>query len=259
MKKILFVLFTVSSLMSVHAEPEIKGTAEELTKFINGVSSTTTVRVSSKKTVKSDKVLVHFVISSSEDSLKEAIDENVQILTRIKQQLNSIGINSKSISPKAFSTLPSYSFYSKKPTSYKAKKTVSVEVQSENDLVKVLGVLDNFKDETRFLRMTFEFSEREKIEKELLLKNFDKAAERKVIFEKGLGVKLRIKTFTEGKGIMVATQGNQLQQGLNQKFTSGVRALSIDNNQWLASDQSQKGFAEFEIVRALEVVYLVED
>lgn len=258
MKKLLFSLVAAGTLLSVQAEPELKGKPEELQKYLNGVSADTRIRVSSKQTVKSDEAVISFVVSSSEDSLKEAIEENRNILAKVSAELLKSGIDRAKVSSKAFSTLPEYSFYSKKPTSYTTKKTVSVKIQSEDELIKVLGALNEYEDQTRFLNLTFNFTDKEKIEKELLSENLKKAAERKAVFEQALGVKLRVKTFIEGK-----TQ-NDFPVKLNQQalygyMSSGTRAVKSDGVQWQAIDQNQKGFSEFVIERELEIVYLVED
>jgi len=258
MKKILFSLIAAGTLLTVQAEPEVKGTPEDLKKFLNGVSADTSIRVSSKQTVKSDEAVLSFVVTSSDDTLKEAIEDNRQILAKVTAEIIRSGIARANISSKAFSSLPGYSFYSKKPTSYTTKKTVSVKLQSEDELIKVLGALNTYDDQTRFLNMTFNFTDKEKVERELLNENLKKIANKKAVFEKALGVKLRVKTFHEGK-----TQ-NDFPQQLNQQalqgyLSSGLRNLKSDGIQWQASDQNQKGFSEFVIERELQIVYTVED
>ncbi len=258
MKKVIYSLVAAGALFNANAEPEVKGTPEQLSKYLNGVRSETSIKVSSKKSVKSDEAVLNFVIASSEDTLKEAIESNRKVLGKVSADLIKYGIGRDKVSSKAFSTLPGYSFYSKKPTSYTSKKTVSVKIESEDELIKVLSVLDEYDDQTRFLNMSFNFTNKEEIEQELLDENLKKAAVKKAVFEKALGVKLKVKTFVEGR-----TQNDfpkhLASQALEGYLSTGLRKSKSDGVQWQAADQNQSGFSEYVIERELQIIYHVED
>ena len=258
MKRI-FVPIAIAALsLNVNAEPEIKGKPEEVARYLNGVTAQTEISVVSERTVSADKATVHFVLSGNKDTIREAIDEVGSLQKKIAQKLQEKGIPAKSISGKAYSTLPEYSFYSKKPTAYTVKKTVSVEVASEEELIKTLAVFEGFSDTTRFLRLTFDFTNQEKLEAELLEENLKKVAVKKAIYEKSLGVKLRVKTFHESPVGKSTPQINALPT-LKTYLGSSITKTGSDGVQWAEADQNQKGFSEFEFSRRLVVVYSVED
>lgn len=258
MKKLIVFLIAISAIYTVHAEPELKGTSKELSQFLNGVSAEVSIKVLSKKSVKSDEAVINFVVTSSEDTLKEAIEDNSEILNKVTMELIENGIGRGEISSKAFSSLPGYSFYSKKPTSFTTKKTVSVKVSSEDELIKVLSILDSFEEQTRFLKLTFNFNKQDEIVNHLLTENLKKAAEKKSIYEKSLGIKLRVKRFSEG-----LTRNNFPQHvaatALKGYLTSSLKTTKSDGIQWQTADQNQQGFSEYVVERELEVIYLVED
>lgn len=258
MKK-LFVPITIAALcLNAYAEPEIKGKPAEVARYLNGVPAQTEIAVLSEKTVTADKATVHFVLTGSEDTIREAIDEVSSLQKKITRKLGDKGVSENAISGKAYSTLPEYSFYSKKPTSYTVKKTVSVSISSEEELIKTLAVFEEFSDTTRFLRLTFDFTNEEKLEAELLEENLKKIAVKKAIYEKSLEVKLRVKTFHESPVGKTTPQINTLPT-LKTYLGSSITKTGSDGVQWAAADQNQKGFSEFEFSRRLVVVYSVED
>lgn len=265
MKKLVLSLIACSTLFTLSAQPKIEGSPSELTQYLNGIPSEISIRVLSEKSVKSDEAVVHFVVSSTEDSLKEAIEENRKVLSRVTSELIDLGVAREKVSSKAFSSLPSYSFYSSKPTSFTTKKTVSVKVSSEDEFLKVLAVLEDFEDKTRFLKLSFNFNDKEGIEKELLLKNLKKVAEKKAIYEQALGIKLKVKKFTEGvtrnnfPQHVAATALKSYSKGLKSLGSSSFKTAKSDGLQWLAADQNQQGFSEYIIERELEVIYTVGD
>jgi uncharacterized protein YggE len=261
MKKLTIYLLAFVFAFAAQAATEIKGTPAELTQYLNGIPKDVPLTVSSKKNIKADTALVHFVVYSTKDTLKEAMENNGLTLNKISASLVKMGFDQKAISARAYSSLPGYSFYSSKPTSYNAKKVITVKVKTEADLLKILGTLDNFKDSCRYMNLSFKYNNDEETAAELLTENLQKVANKKALFEKAFGVKLRVKAFREGTGSSTSPHFEELINTQKMSYTSipGKLTKSSHNLQWQQSDHQQKGFSETEVSKSLTVIYSVVD
>lgn len=253
--KAIIVGLSIALSMNAAAEPEIKGKPSEMAEYLNSIPAKVDIKVKSEKTIKADEALVHFVISSKEDTLKEALEENKNILSTLKKKLKALGITGEAIGSKAYSTLPSYSFYSKKPTSYKASKQISLKVKSEAELIQVLSVME-LHENCRFLNVEYKYSKIDETRQELLEENLQKAKKRKELYEKSLEVKLKVHSFVNNP----VTQAGLYMKLDNVGYTEKGKynSAAIYNSQGREASDGSSGFAEYTISNSLRVLYLVQ-
>lgn len=195
MKKILVLICLVFSARIV-AEPEFKGTPEELSAYLNSVSKIVAVSATATKKIASNEAIVTLLVKTEDSSLASALASNSKIRANIRHQLGSVGIEPSNIRESKFSSVPEYGFFGEEPKAYTVSNVLSVVVASEAQMISVAKVSDKNKN-VRYLSSKAKEGDRSKI-KALLLKQALSIADEKVsIYEQELGVKLTPVAFNE--------------------------------------------------------------
>lgn len=182
---------------SVSADPELRGSPEELARYLNDVEKTITLHGISKVEVKADLAIVKIRVTVEDTSLQSALKKNQTTESAIIKSLQKSGISADRIMTSAFSSVPEYGFLGKKAKGYKINNVIKIKVEGNSDLLEIARQVDTYK-EVEYVGMDFEHSEKEKLENSAIEKACDRLIAKKSMYEKKFDVKLVLETFADG-------------------------------------------------------------
>lgn len=188
MKKLSALLLVLLPLISV-AEPELKGSPNELRQFLQPQVNTVTIHGEAEEKAYSDTAIVSLVITTEKDHLSDAIAANTELRNSIAKKLSAAGIASENINSSKFSTSPQYGWFGKKPSSYKVVNRMAVEISKEDHLQALASVADGSAD-IELADIAFEHSQQEAFEQEVKQEALEDVMKQKSFYESNLGVKL---------------------------------------------------------------------
>ncbi len=191
---IVVMLISISSVVS--AAPQIAGTVSELRDYLDGVTEVVSIEGSAISKVSSDKAVIKLLISTEAPALAQALMDNSKLRKRIRSQLLNAGVEDRNIRDYKFSSTPEYGFFGDEPKSYKVDNILSVEVISEEQMVKVASISDKERN-IRYVSSNPEVDDSEKIRADLLKKALSNAKAKASLYESELGVKLKVISFSE--------------------------------------------------------------
>lgn len=198
MRKIVVLLVCGFMASQIHAEPELRGSAFELEKFLSGVPKMVTVTGESEMKLPADRAIVMLRISTENKMLQEALRSNQVSRTKLIGYLKNKSIPLDRVQASKFSSTPKYGWFSDKAKSYRVDNFVKVAVQDESEFQAVAGAVDNW-PEIQYLSIDFEHSNKEALKAQALAKACDNANDKKKMYEEKFGVQLSVKKFSEGQ------------------------------------------------------------
>lgn len=189
MKKIPFVLLLSLLIGSIQAEPEIKGNPEELKGFLYPNANKVTISGYADEKTYSDQAIVTLVVTTESELLSSAISKNSSLRSKITKSLVGANIPEEQIKSSKFSSTPQFSWFGKKPSSYKVVNRMTITLQQEDQLKEVAALSDKF-EEVEFSDTTFEHTQEDEYCKKLKAEALEKIIEQKKFYEETLGLKL---------------------------------------------------------------------
>lgn len=189
MRKQLLVLLLSLLTCFVQAEPEIKGNPEELKDFLYPTENVVTINGYADEKVYSDQAIVTLVVTTESELLSAAISKNSSLRSQIAKSLIEANIPAEQIKSSKFSSTPQFSWFGKKPSSYKVVNRMAITLQQEEQLKKVAALSDKF-EEVEFSDTVFEHSQEDECRKKLKAEALEKIIEQKKFYETTLGLKL---------------------------------------------------------------------
>jgi len=193
---ILLCLLSFSSL--VGAETELKGSPDDLRKFLHPQAQLITLNEKAEKTAYSDKAIIHLVVTTEAKTLSESLAINNNIREKTTRDLIAKGISAKEIKNAKFTSTPQYGLFGKKPAVYEVVNRISVSIFEEVDLRNVAQVADSY-DEVELARTEFEHTQKDQFEQQVKEDALQKINNQKAYYEKSLGVKLIPVSFRDAK------------------------------------------------------------
>ena len=115
MKKILLLVSLLTASFALHAQPELKGSPEELRHFLHPSERIVSLHGQAEEKAYSDRAIISLVITTEDKLLSNSIASNSNLRKFITTQLTTAGINGESIKSSKFSTSPQYGWFGKKP------------------------------------------------------------------------------------------------------------------------------------------------
>lgn len=182
---------------SLRAEPEIKGTAADLSQFINGVTKTVTVSGESEVRVVASRAVLSLSVITESKTLQEALRANADVRGRVIAQLKQQNIPTERIQASRFSSTPKFGLSGDKVKSYRVENVIRVSVLDEKEFRNAAGVVDAFA-EVQFGGVEFEYADREASKQKAIVQACVNAGDRKKLYEEQLGLKLSAIRFGEG-------------------------------------------------------------
>ncbi len=189
MKKIIIILMLIAVSISVSADPEIKGTPEELRQFLHPNENTVAITGEAEEKAYSDKAIVDLVITTKDKMLSTSLEQNSKLRETIRAELIKTGLSEDAIKSSKFSSSPQYGWFGKKPDSYQVNNHMAITITEESQLQAIAFIADSNK-EIELASTIFEHSKKDEYKERVKKKAFDEILKQKEIYEKSLGLKL---------------------------------------------------------------------
>src|SRR6266705_2418613 len=181
MRKIAVVGLMMAMGGRLVAEPELRGTASDLSQYLAGVPRTVVVIGEAEVKVPADYATVSLKVSTDSKSLQEALRANHEVRNRLINYLKKQEIPADRVAASKFSSTPKFGLFGEKAKSYRVDNVVKVKVLDEKEL-QVVGV-------------DFEHTDKEAQKRKAIELACENATERKKVYEEKLGLKLTPKSF----------------------------------------------------------------
>lgn len=198
MKRILIVgsLLLGASFASLvaHAEPELKGSPNELQRFLHPVEKSISITKYAEKVAFKDIAVLSLSVTTKDKKLAQSLKKNSELRKKITSELVAKGIKADNIKNANFSTAPDYGWFGDKPDSYKSSNTLTIRIDSELKLENVANIVDQY-DEVTLLKTEYEHSEKERYLQEVAEEALAKVLDQKAFYAKKLGVELVVDSF----------------------------------------------------------------
>lgn len=200
---------TLISILSLtaFAEPEIKGTAVELTQYLRGLPKTTFLTGEAEVRVPAQRAVVALKVVTENKSLQDALRLNLDFRTRLTEQLKKQGVAAERIQSSKFSSTPKFGMFSEKAKSYRVENLMRVTVQDEKEFQAAAAVVDAW-SEVQFGGVEFEFADKEALKGKALERACENVLERKKVYEEKFNVQLTAVSFTQGDVKSLNTAAN---------------------------------------------------
>jgi uncharacterized protein len=190
MKKSLLILALGILSGAVFAEPELKGSPNDLKGFLYPTENIVTINGQAEEKAYSDKAIVSLVITTEQKLLSQAISENSAVREEIAKLLISAGLDKNAINSSKFSSSPEYGWFGSKPASYKVVNRMSISILSESHLKEIAFVADKFK-QVELSDTAFEHTKKDEYNEKVKTKALQNIMKQKEFYEKTLGVELK--------------------------------------------------------------------
>lgn len=254
------ITMLVCAVTTLYAEPEIKGTASELEVYLKAIPRTVTLSSESEIKAAADRAILSIRVVTENKSLQEASRLNQELRSKMIRALAEKGLPADRIHASRFSSTPKYGVFSEKAKSYRVENVVKITTHDEKEFQSVASLVDTT-PEFRHDGIEFEHSDKEALKKRALDQAFDKATEKKKLYEERLGLKLTPRNFQEGRVTVPApAQATRRYYSGKTTITTGLPEASAYGNQIPdpANEDAPNSFDELVFKAVVTVEYAVE-
>ncbi len=183
-------------VFNVFAQPELKGSPQELQRFLQPKVKTISISESAEEIAFKDEAIISMLVTTEDDKLAVSLSKNAKIRSDISVVLIDNDIPLKNIKSANFSTSPDYGWFGDKPDNYKVTNTVTIRINNEAGLQSVARMVDKY-DEVTLLSTVYEHSKKEAYQKKVKEKALKKVLDQKEFYTKNLGIKLEVVSFND--------------------------------------------------------------
>src|SRR5580765_1602155 len=245
MKSIALSIVVLASAASIlKAEPEIKGTASELSQYLNAVPKTVTVTGEAEVRVPATRAVLILSVITENKSLQEALRSNADVRGKMAAQLKQQAIPAERIQSSRFSSTPKFGMFGDKAKSYRVENLMRVSIQDEKEFRNAAGVIDAFV-EVQYSGVEFEYADKEALKQKAIGQACENAGDRKKLYEEKVGLKLVAQRF--GEGVVAEEEAKPANKGYATK--------RYDSLSWGSSAPVQESVSSFgELVFSVKVV-----
>jgi uncharacterized protein YggE len=229
MKQTIMFLLLLTGLLgnAVYAQPEVKGSPDDLKRFLYPADKMVSIFGQAEEKAYSDKANISLVITTENKLLSDSITSNSELRQIITDELMASGITADNIKSSKFSTSPEYGWFGKKPASYKVVNRMAISITDELHLQAVALVADSRK-EVELSATIFEHTKKDEYSDLVKKKALEKVMQQKAFYESSLGVKLTPINFRNTNIGFRATQGAmQLEQMVMTKRRQSLQDASV--------------------------------
>ena len=212
MKALFIAVLTVASFNAASFTTELKGTPEELRKFLHPQKQTVKISASAQKRVYADQAIVSVLVKNDARTLAEAMQQNSNLRAKLKSRLVSEGVDAINIQNSQFSSSPQFGWFGDKPTSFEVNNRVAVVIGDEKALQALAAISDSYK-EMSIAGTEYKHTQKDRMHTELKKEAMNKVLADKAYYESTLGVTLKTLSFSDS--------------GLNIGATAGERAVEM--------------------------------
>ena len=197
MRILLNVSLAILACSGVAAEPELRGTASELTQYLNSLPKTVTITGEAEVKVPADKAIVSLKVTTESKALEGALRSNQEVRGKLLSQLKKQGIASERVQASRFSSTPRFGWFGEKAKSYRVDNLVKITVQDEKEFQTTASVVDSF-PEVQYVGAEFEIEGKEALKAKVLAQACDSANDRKKPYEEKFDLRLVPARFSGG-------------------------------------------------------------
>lgn len=254
----LALVLLIATGATLRAEPEIKGTATELTQYLTAIPRTVNLTGEAEIKVPADRAIVSIRVVTENKSLQDASRANQELRAKMLRVLAEKGIPAERVKASKFSSTPKYGMFGEKPKSYRIENVVKITTQDEKEFQAVANLVDATA-EFRHDSIEFEHSDKDVLKKKALEQAIDKAGKKKRLYEEKLGVKLTPKSFVEGGLVAVTPVGMRraYAKTASIEYVAAAPLKSVDSE--VGGDESlPTSFDELVFKAQVTVEYTVE-
>ena len=156
-QKLLLTFLIVASTALTAAEPELSGSPDELRRYLEPARNLVTVFGYADQTAYADLAHVRVVVTTTEDTMADAVAGNAELRVRVTEALIAAGIDTDDIKAAAFSSSPQYGWFGRQPKEYVVSNSLKITARTEAELTAVAREVDAH-DELQLGEVAFEHS-----------------------------------------------------------------------------------------------------
>ena len=252
MTKLISCLLFCTLSTATFAQPELKGSPNELRQFLHPSEKIVTLSAKAEEKAYSDRAIISLVVTSEDKQLSTSISNNITLRESISQQLVTAGINPDHIKSSKFSTSPQYGWFGKKPDSYKVVNRMAVTITQESQLKTIASVADS-KEQIELSDIAFEHSQKDAFKNQVKQLALEKVMKQKALYETSLGVTLTPVSFRDNRLWVRGTQGAQMLEEIVVTATKRSRSYNDSGENFSNSAAAKSVESSFD-----EIVYTAE-
>jgi uncharacterized protein YggE len=211
-----FCLMTAPAIFA--GEPQLNGTATDLTEFLKGVPKIVTLTGESEVRIQADEAIISLSVRSEQKTLEGALKQNEELRNKIASLLSQRGLAADSIKAAKFSSTPKTGMFSDKAKSYLVENSVKITVRTDQEFQAVANVVDTMAD-VRYLGIDFEHTDKDAVKAKALAEACDKASAKRKLVEEKFGIKLVPQKLSEGTRLDQA----RLNQAVMRAAVAGIQ------------------------------------
>lgn len=189
MPKILLLLCTALISFSIVAEPELKGTPQDLRGFLHPEDRIVSIYGDAEETAYADIAILTLVVTTENKLLSKSLASNEAMRKSIADSLVRSGLAADNIKSSEFSSSPEYGWFFKEPTSHKVVNRMAIEITQESQLMDVAVFADSY-DEVELADMVFRHSNKEEFITKVRATALANVIKQQTHYEETLGLKL---------------------------------------------------------------------
>src|SRR5258708_1180152 len=182
MRVMLNLSLCILACSGVAADPALKGTASELTQYLNCLPKTVTITGEAEVKVPADKAIVSLKVTTESKAFEGALRSNQEVRGKLLGQLKKQGIAAERVQASRFSSTPRFGWFGEKAKSYRVDNLVKITVQDEKEFQIAASMVDSF-PEVQYVGAEFELESKEALKAKVLAQACDSANDRKKTYE----------------------------------------------------------------------------
>lgn len=235
MKKYLPLFLMLSSISAVCAATELKGTPDELKRFLHPDKRTVSLHTNVERRAYADQAIISVIVKTEEKSLSKAMDENASLRKILREMLVANGVANENIQNSKFSSSPQYGWFGDKPKSFEVVNRVAIKINSEVGLQSLANIADQY-DEMTISATEFKHTKKDELYLSLKDEAMKKILAEKAYYEKNLNVSLSAIYFHDNGISPVNTQGARV---LRSRALAEAKGLRLEQEASYADTSTQ--------------------
>lgn len=208
----LITLLASPVLVNIAQATEIKGSPEELRKFLHPQKRSVSLSANVERRVYADQAIVSVIVKNEAKTLANAMQANATLRAKLKTALVEAGVAANDIQNSKFSSSPQFGWFGDKPKSFEVINRVSVKINNEQALQSLATIADKF-EEMNIASTEYKHTTKDALYEEMKEEAMQKILASKTYYEKTLSVTLKTLSFYDS--------------GIQSNATNGGRALEM--------------------------------
>jgi uncharacterized protein YggE len=255
----LLTLLASPVLLNSAQATEIKGSPEELRKFLHPQKRSVSLSANVERRVYADQAIVSVIVKNEAKTLANAMQANATLRDKLKTALVEAGVASNDIQNSKFSSSPQYGWFGDKPKSFEVINRVAVKINNEQALQSLATIADKF-EEMSIASTEYKHTTKDELYEEMKEEAMQKILASKSYYEKTLGVTLKTLSFYDSGIQSNATNGGH---ALEMIRVSGSRKAQDEYNMSSLAkpdyNSQQSSFEEIQYTSDMRVEFEIID